>query len=414
MYAHAGVHLVRRGLEAAQSSLQGASPEYLQQLQHDADLYENSGPHGEIKPAEMLPVIITGVVLALVLASIRYTLGEVVSSLAMIESPASTAIIEPKPPAYTDEPDASLKKDEAGIIAEPDVEVTVIDHKPVTGNIRCAIAHLHRVGGFRARWRGLGLSILYHFSHNVVSNILGAFFGLGLFGHALCYVISSVLLARLHMVWTHAMIAHPSAKPFWRRMVARKQSKAILLPSLVFALAQQATIIFPILVAYLSGLPDIDHSYFQSPSGHICHKKAGLFALRLLAVFGTGVIVALAVLLPAAVTLTRIEAVLLNEDEQTIVPFNREAIVADIDMTQRGSARAVFVQAWRSFDRAARLRLIKLYAKMVFIQFIVFLVGVHLMVAEVFVIGGARLAVLAKSGSAQLQLAAIENARVAN
>jgi hypothetical protein len=414
-------HVVRRGVEHAQKHFQNAavSPEIMAKLQHDAELYDQPGSES-ISPMAVLPVVITGVITLLIIASIRYTVGEVMASLAMIESPSSTAIIEPKsppkyaddaPPAYTDEPDAPLEKEAllpSEVDADADVEVTVINHKPITSKITTTIGHLQRVGGFRARWRGLGWSVLYHGLHNVFANLLAALMGFGLVGHFFSYILVSLGLARIHMAWTHSMIAYPSSKSIKARIVPRKQCKAILLPSLVFAVAQQATFILPVAVAFALGLPNIEHEHLVEAAHHgDCHKMLFL-GLRFLAVPATAIFVALMVLLPASVTLTRIEASLLPEDEQTIVPFDKEAIRGDTDLTVRGGARALFVQAWRSFDRPARLRLLKLYAKMVLAQFTVAIVGLHLAVAELYVLGGERLVVFFKSASAQLQLMAIE------
>ena len=132
------------------------------------------------------------------------------SSLAMIESPSRTAIIESKPPPYTEaEPDAPLEKEPlmAEVDADTDIEVTVIDHKPITTSIRTTIGHLQRVGGWTARWRGLGLSGVYHLAHGMFTNLVSGFLGLGIAGEALCYIFVSLGLARLHMAWTHKMIS---------------------------------------------------------------------------------------------------------------------------------------------------------------------------------------------------------------
>lgn len=346
---------------------------------------------------------------------VRYTLGEVVASLAMIESPSSTAIIESKPPAYADEPDAPLEKEPlmpAEAAADQDVEITVIDHKPVTANIRSSIGLLHRTGGFFGRWRGFGLGMLYHLLHSLIANGLASLVGFGIVGHALTYTFTSLLTARLHMAWTHAMIASPSPKPWFRRLVPRKQCRAILLPTLAFAAAQQATVILPIAVAFALGLPQQMHNgNMQAHHGSESHGSCAMRALlmmRFLAVPLTAIFTALCVLLPAAVTLTRIEAALLPADQSTIVSFDRTQVLGSLDLQQRGAARAVFLQAWRSFDRAARLRLIKLYAKMALVQITIAVAGLALMGTELAVIGGERLFIAAKSGAAQMQLMAIE------
>jgi len=419
-------HVVKRGMAAAQQHFGGPSPEYLAQLNTDAQAYENAGPEMEIKPQEMLPVIITGLIAMIIIASIRYTVGEVMASLAMIESPSATAIIEPAhhdaPPAYADAPDAKIENEKEAFLpmeadADTDVEVTIISHKPITANVRATIGLLHRIGGFRARWRGLGFSVMYHGLHALLTNTMASVLGFGLFGQAAMYIFASVALARFHTLWTHSMISHPSSKPFYRRMVPVKQAKVLLLPSMVFAVAQQATFILPLAVAFALNVHDIDgHSKVirdvvaqQAEGKHMdCAGKMIFTALRFLAVPATALFVGLALLLPAAVTLTRIEATLLPEDQQTIVPFDRAAIMGEIDTTSSGGSRALFVQAWRSFDRSARLRLVKVYAKMVFAQFFVAFIAMHLVVAEVYLIGGERLAIFAKSAAAQVKLMAIE------
>lgn len=405
-------HVVKRGMQAAQEHFTGPSQEYVDQLNQDAQLYEQAGPEIQLNPREFLPVIITGLIALFIIASIRYTVGEVMASLAMIESPSSTAIIEPKgPPAYADEPNAPAEKEPlmpAEADADADVEITVINHKPITSKITTTIGLLHRVGGFRARWRGLGLSVLYHMVHAGLTNLLASFLGFNIIGNALVYIFVSVGTARLHMLWTHSMIAHPSSKPIFRRFVPRKQCKAILLPSLVFATAQQATFLLPVAVAFALKLDHVNREAMENATQHKDCSMTLLMGLRFLAVPATALFVALAVLLPAAVTLTRIEATLLAEDEQTIVPFDREAIMGDIDTTARGGSRALFVQAWRSFDRSARLRLIKVYVKMVLAQITIAFIALHLMVAELYLIGGERLAIFFKSAAAQLKLMAIE------
>jgi len=398
-------HIVRRGVQHF-SSL--PADDRISQLNRDAMLYENAGQEMEINPREMLPILITGFIVLLITASIKYTVGEVVASLSMIESQTSTAIIEDKPPAYADEPDAPLVKE--GLLpaeAVADVEVTMIHNVPVTAKIRTTVKHLHRVGGFRARWRGAGLSFLYHFVHSAAVHVFSSIIGGGMITRAIAYILVSVATSRLHMLWTHSMIAAPSAKPWYRRFVARKDAKAVLLPSFVFALAQQATIFLPMAVASFVIVPTTDDDFKALVTGK---NNGALFGLSLgfLAVPATALFVALAILLPAAVTLTRVEALLLPEGEETIVPFDRQAIMAGVDTTKKCQAGALFTSAWRSFDRAARWRLIKLYIKMTLMQMAVLFIGFHVMLAELYIIGGERLALLIKSGSAQLKLMAIE------
>lgn len=307
-----------------------------------------------------------------------------IASLAMIESPSSTAIIESKPQQYADEPDAPLEKEKEAMMmpaeatADQDVEITVINHKPISAKISTSIQHLHNVGGFFGRWRGAGVGAVYHLMHGFSTNFLSNLLGFGIAGHALMHIFTSVCLARVHMAWTHSMIAAPKTdnKVWFRRMVPRKQCKALLLPALAFAVAQQITVIMPIGVAFAFGLPEQMHNQeFDFMNRDIAPGEASYYAFALLAVPLTAVFVALAILLPASVTLTRIEAALLPEDQDTIVPFDKSAVLGDFDLQTRGACRSIFVEAWKSFEPAARLRLIKLYVKMFSLQIFIGVMG---------------------------------------
>ena len=71
-------HLARRGIEEVHSHY-ATRQQYIDQLEHDAALYENSGL-GEIQPKEFFPVLIT-VVVGLFM----------IWSVSNIDTPSSTA-----------------------------------------------------------------------------------------------------------------------------------------------------------------------------------------------------------------------------------------------------------------------------------------------------------------------------------
>jgi hypothetical protein len=323
----------------------------------------------------------------------------------MIESPSTTAIVEQKLPAYADEEPLIPH-------ADIDVEIIVINRKPITASLCTTLRHLRRVGGFFARWRGLGIRILYSFAYALVSSILSStlgtlIFGRTLFGNTVVSILTSLLLVRVHMLWTHTMIAHPTTRSVLQRIVPRAQCKHLVLPTLVYVAAQQATFLVPLGVAHLLDLSIFFDNALLAVQQDDRTALASL-ALRVLAVPTTAALIALFVLLPASATLTRIEAALLPADMQPIVSFDRAALVGSIDLTARGSSRALFVAAWRSFDGAARVRMLKLYAKMLGAQIAVAFVGRQIMAAEVYVIGGERLTIFFTAARAQLELMAIE------
>jgi hypothetical protein len=136
--------------------------------------------------------------------------------------------------------------------------------------------------------------------------------------------------------------------------------------------------------------------------------EAILLGLRFLAIPLTYIIVGLTVLLPASITLTRIEAACLPEGEEAVVHFDKEAILGGVDLAVGGGCCALFVHTWRSVDRASRWRVIKLYTKLIVTQVTVACVGISFMGGELYLIGSERISIFSKSVAAQLQLMAIE------
>lgn len=405
---HVLSHIVRRGVHHVVSS-----NDY-QRLQQNAEVYENAGPDGEVSPWEVLPLFITFFAIILIASSIRYTVGSVVASLTMIESPVNTPLVEDdedKPPAYADEPDAPLLKDDLlPSEAVADVEVAFVQKAPITTSVRSTIRLLRQTGGFWSRWRGLRVSFIYHALHGYGTNASMRWFGASPLAQIIAHIFFTVGFSLLHMAWTHAMIAVPSKKPFWRRIFSCKDARPLVLPNLVLAASQLATIYLPMAVANLVDLPDLSRQRAVDviAGEDVNAIVAFLFRLRFIAVPATFILVAFCLLLPATVTLTRIEALLLPEGEETVVPFDRQAIIAGVDMTKRCKGRALFVAAWRSFDSAARWRLIKVYAKMVGMQVGVIAIGCIVMALQVWWIGVDRLGLLATSGLAQVQLMALQ------
>jgi hypothetical protein len=113
----------------------------------------------------------------------------------------------------------------------------------------------------------------------------------------------------------------------------------------------------------------------------------GLIA-RLAALVVFAITCTLFLCLPAMVTLIRIEASILPEDQDTIVPFDRTFGGKVVSQMMGGSGVVGFLDAWRSFNWEARRRLIKLFAKVFFIMSAILLVVVHVLLFEIFAIFG--------------------------
>lgn len=65
MTGHLVGHVVRRTVQHLTSKQQ-----YVQQLQHDAELYENADPDMRATPQDFIPVIVTAVVALLMICSV--------------------------------------------------------------------------------------------------------------------------------------------------------------------------------------------------------------------------------------------------------------------------------------------------------------------------------------------------------
>ncbi|KAH0384395.1 hypothetical protein KCU92_g4496, partial [Aureobasidium melanogenum] len=354
-------HLARRGYEAMSTT------ESRQTITAD------------VSPLEMLPLILTGALFAFVLASIRYTLGGVVASLAMIED-RQTTLVETRTLAVDEKEDPDAPLDKARLIDE---EVMVIHQTPLTSSIRNTLKHLTSIGGFRARWRGLGAALIYNLVHSLtvsfIAMFVAAFTGLPVVGRILANIAANVLLARIHMVWTHTVISEPSSLSWSQRLAQtdRTMFRALALPTLVHSIAELATYGLPVAMFLFVG-PEITSD--RGNEQLLVRGASSLSAFILLNVL---------ILLPATVTRTRIEASFLPEDTKTIVPFDRtfNGATSMIALDSRAGRRSLFIEAWRSFDMASRIRLVKFFVKEAAIELFFSVSATIAIGAQVFALG---------------------------
>lgn len=385
-------HIARRGLEVVAASVSNPQDERIEALKAQADVYEQQGE--SVQSWEIFCIFFVAIAFVASYASIKYTLGEVMASLVMIEEPKALVVTETKI-LDNEDPDAPLEK--APLMDE---EISVYKQEPVTNNIKKTVQLLSSVGGRFSRWRGAHIALVYHVAHALINNgythLLSNIMDVPM-AFLFSSVISTLCLSRLHMVWTYAMISKPSTVHWTKRVTPEKRTfKALALPTIVFSLAQQLVIMVPACVFLTWGpLP-----------ANMAEVDEQNEALRLLTTLGTAVFIALAVLLPASVTLTRVEAALLPEDMETVVNFDRTLNgTTTFAITETGiNARALFNGAWRSFDRPARLRLIKFYAKFLMVQIVVIALGIFWVTTLIHVIGVDKLKAITQAGSAQLQL----------
>lgn len=141
---------------------------------------------------------------------IEYTFGHVVATLAMVETPSFTAIaINGPESAETDTPLLSDQKDNKNASAVQS-ELLLVKTKPITANFCVAMKHLKAQAGPWSRFRGLHLFIIYNVLYSLVSTGVSAPLGKIIVPRHVAAVITSLILARWDLLWTHVVISAPS------------------------------------------------------------------------------------------------------------------------------------------------------------------------------------------------------------
>jgi hypothetical protein len=305
-------------------------------------------------------------------------LHEVITTLCMVESPMAAITVSPSATTPSDKEDS----DEKETLLETGPTITLVSQKPITSSIRGTIRHLVANAGRFARFRGYRIHIL----HTLLAGIVTTFFSgalAGVPGQAVIGAgITGAALANIHAAWTHKVVGMPTEKSLWQRIPSKSHWKTLALPAAIASVMPYISIYLTCGVAMLLHLHKVETENIQS-----CAQWMGLVA-RFLAIFVFAITCTLFLCLPAMVTLIRIEASILPEDEDTIVPFDRTFGGKVVSQMMGGSGVVGFLDAWRSFNWEARRRLIKLFAKTFFIMMGVILVLVHVLVFEVFAIMG--------------------------
>ncbi|KAL9579399.1 MAG: hypothetical protein Q9212_005135 [Teloschistes hypoglaucus] len=377
-------HLVKRGLDATHEQYRSGS--FAQQDGGDQKPFGH--PH-----AIAAALVITGVAWFFAASAISYIYGGVVATLTMIETPTATAFkVDPAPTtSEPDEADAPLlsvdeKKSSTSPTTATEPELFYIKTKPITSKIRTTIKHLKAEAGPWSRFRGLQVALAYHFVHHLLFQLLTACFGGALISQSLAAVFSAVILSRMQMLWTHVVISSPSEKKWYRRFPSVEQGKKILVPTAAWALAEQAAICIPVVLFQLFNL----EGYYSNPNGFkdLPEMQQKSVALASFAVLASGILTAIFVVFPANVTLKRVQASLLSEENDTIIPFDRSFGGKVQPEIIGGKGVVGMLDAWRTFGWAARIRLVKLYAKIAVMQFSTSVFFVMLAVAEVRLING--------------------------
>jgi hypothetical protein len=174
------------------------------------------------------------------------------------------------------------------------------------------------------------------------------------------------------MAWVHIVISEPSPKSAYQRIPSYKSWIKIAPAAAVEDILVAAAFFIPMSIANFAGWLDISNDK-EVPS------MLALF--RFMGVSVVPAILALLISIPARVIFVRVAASMLPEEDETIVPFDRSFGGKVNPAITGGSGKIGIVDAWTTFDWAARVRYAKVIGK-------TFAIEVALGVFAALVLGG--------------------------
>lgn len=308
----------------------------------------------------------------------------VVSTLAAIED--STPAIYVRIDNDFNDPNKPVDSAESEAAATP--------AKPITSSLRGTVRHLRARAGPWSRFRGFSLFLVSGLASGFLSSIFadvrGNYFLVQFFVQV---VVSGVLLAPLQLAWVHAVISEPSPKRWYQRIPSYKTWTKIV-PAAVFEHAATGAAFFlPMALAKgLGGWEVFNSAPDMPPVKTACHAFAVIAGPSLL-----GFLISI----PARAIFIRVAASMLPEEDEAIVPFDRSFGGKVVPAILGGSGKLSIADAWRTFDRAARLRLVKVIAKVFAIEFALIFAFSFVFVGELVLLGGDAVHKMAGSMASQ-------------
>jgi len=362
------VDIARRGL---------SHPNAVAYVKRSFETYPDNKDGPDVPAWGIVLVYVTFMVGIVGISLVSYMLNEVITALCMIESPTAAITVSPS----TTEPASKHEKES---LLETGPTITLVNKQPITSSIRGTITHLVAHAGRWSRFRGLRI----HFLHSMLFSLTSTFLSAALphFPGQMVVVaaLSGAAVANVHAAWTHKVVSMPSSQSFLQRIPSKSDWKILAGPAAIQAAMPYISIYLTCAAGMMLGLHKLDSEKVREYNG----AQSASLIVRGILLFVFAVSCTLFLCLPAIVTLVRIEASLVSEDTDTIVPFDRSFGGKVVSQMMGGSGKVGFVEAWRSFNWEARRRLIKLFVKSFFIVAGLAFVMVHVLLAEVFVVMG--------------------------
>ena len=264
---------------------------------------------------------------------VRYTLGHALTSILTLQS----IYIQNRRRKYEDG-DAKLSTSDALL------------SRHLATSLRLLYAH-------RGLWtlaKSLFMAAVYQLSKNALASVLGATVFRAVSIPQVADIVATVLLAEMHMKWTHATVS--SGKRARLRSHNRKRWKKLVLP----CMAQGSAVALLNLVS--RSLPDTSNALNSDVS-------RTLSAIAVLRAF-----VALAVrsfvLAPATAWLTLVEASSLDSGQETLVYEQTKGSFVSVGAVFAGYEQKSSVELWKVVSLHSCLWLLELHVKKCAVQMV--------------------------------------------
>ncbi|KAE8391665.1 hypothetical protein BDV23DRAFT_193049 [Aspergillus alliaceus] len=309
-------------------------------------------------------VIVTALAFGLAIFWIDYTCAHVIATLAAVE--------DSNPNTYVRIDSA----DSNGSFDPNDGEFAAASTtKPITSGLRSTIKHLRARGGIWSCFRGFRMYLAFAgFDMGVgflvpaiipipIDSLVGSFFG---------EFVASMLLATWQMAWVHLVIAEKSPRSYYRRMLGLRNWPRIAPAAALYNFLMCVTFSLPTAAARLAGWTVM--SAVANPG------YKGLLGFLVISILPA--IFFLLVSVPARGIFIRVAASMLPEEDDPIVPFDRLFGGKATPEIMGGSGKLGLIDAWTTFEWAARTRYVKVILKALAIEVALGVVGILLVMSQ--------------------------------
>jgi hypothetical protein len=292
------------------------------------------------------------------------------------------------PPAYDPVPLAAEAAEDAapaetaGAAAAPN-KITDGKPKTVTSSFRSINRLLYANGGWRANFRGLFCLLAQRIA---TSFLYGIFYAIlpGVFA-SVGSLLAALSLVQLSAAWVHIVISQRSPLHFWQRLPPFKRAfNATAKPTVLYWLAVEMTNWVAVVVA-------IALRFHYNPVGldrdgkPIVPRYDANDVWKSVVIIIVTLVCQVFLIIPARVVLTRVQASLLPDEDETIIPFDRSFESKVEPAIVGGTGYVSMRDAWLTFSRAAWKRLIILYIKIFVVCFGLFALMSAVVVPEVII-----------------------------